>query len=384
MENFAEWYADTTPAVGRSLTFTEDDSGNFVYDESSYYPLNGIGCKDWGGVVSTNNYGFTSEISVWFKYEGGETFDFRGDDDVFVFINNKLALDLGGVHGPETGYIDVDAKAADLGLAKGTNYKLKIFQAERHETGSNFRASTSIIKVENAICPNECNYGLGQGVCDLETGGCLCCPGFTGRSCEVANQETTCPTDATYGTAAFLSDDHCYNSVLKDNSAKSDCGYPDTGTWVDSCYVVSPETITDQLRARCDSDYTNAFTQVSTTFFNETTLKCVTHTNCEPGAFVSNYNTSDNAANRICEECPDGQFAAGHNLDTCSPITDPDTCTFVVEEATKAHDTVCATEYDYMADGVLWECQHGGQRECGPVMDPNSYGTRGGPELPAN
>ena len=369
VEDFALWYADTTPAVGKTLSFTEDPSipGNFVFDESYYFPLDGLGCKDTGNMAPLNNFAFTSELSLWFNYEGGETFDFRGDDDLWVFINNKLALDLGGLHSPEEGSIDLDSLAGQLGLVIGTNYKLKLFQAERHETGSSFKASTSLIKLENAICPNECNYGSGQGVCDLDTGLCLCCPGFTGTSCQISNQETTCPTDATYGIAASVSNDHCYNTVLTADShaVKNECGYPDTGTWVDSCYVKDPGNIEAQLQSRCSSDYNNAYTQVEVNYFNATTLTCITKENCGPGFFVSNYNKTADAINRVCKECPDGEFAAGHNLNECSPITDPATCAFVVENATKAHDTVCATEYDYASDGVLWECQHGGQRECG-------------------
>jgi fibro-slime domain-containing protein len=79
-----------------------------------------------------------------FRYRGGEVFTFRGDDDVFVFVNGKLALDLGGVHGAETDTIDFDAQAGALGITVGSTYSLDVFHAERHTVESNFRIETSI------------------------------------------------------------------------------------------------------------------------------------------------------------------------------------------------------------------------------------------------
>ena len=74
----------------------------------------------------------------------GESFSFTGDDDVWVFINDILAVDIGGKHSPETASVDLDAAATKLGITKTQYYTLKMFHAERQETGSNFKATTSI------------------------------------------------------------------------------------------------------------------------------------------------------------------------------------------------------------------------------------------------
>ena len=69
---------------------------------------------------------------------------FIGDDDLWMFINGKLAIDLGGLHPPDTQTVNLDAEAANLGIVKGQVYPMDIFHAERHSTGSNFRIDTTI------------------------------------------------------------------------------------------------------------------------------------------------------------------------------------------------------------------------------------------------
>lgn len=115
----------------------------YSFASAAYFPLDGSGFDsaaddDFGS--AGHNYSFTTEIHTQFKYRGGESFTFAGDDDVWVFIANKLAIDLGGVHTPETGVVQLDS----LGLTVGQTYPFDMFQAERHRDQSNFRADTDL------------------------------------------------------------------------------------------------------------------------------------------------------------------------------------------------------------------------------------------------
>ncbi len=141
---FAQWYHDVdgvNVAVDLELELLEVAPGRYVFDSAAFFPVDGQGFGDEG---LAHNYSFTTEIHTSFRYDGGETFTFRGDDDLWLFINGRLAIDLGGLHEPATGSVDLDARAADLGLVPGGVYAMDIFQAERHTTASNFRIETTI------------------------------------------------------------------------------------------------------------------------------------------------------------------------------------------------------------------------------------------------
>jgi fibro-slime domain-containing protein len=124
------------------LPLTEATPGHFVYDNSEFFPIDGMGFGNYQAY--NHNYHFTTEIRTKFTYKGGEVFTFRGDDDVWIFVNGVLAVDLGGLHGPLEGRIDMNQFAGANGLVAGETYSMDIFQAERHTTGSNFRIETTI------------------------------------------------------------------------------------------------------------------------------------------------------------------------------------------------------------------------------------------------
>jgi fibro-slime domain-containing protein len=148
---FADWYNDregVNLATDLELQLTEDAQGTWVYDAQEFFPIDGQG---FGNEGLDHNFHFTTEIHTSFTYGGGERFTFTGDDDVWVFINGKLAIDLGGVHTPLSSTVDLDTVATEFGIARGNSYHLDVFQAERHTVASHFRMETNIKCIEPVV-----------------------------------------------------------------------------------------------------------------------------------------------------------------------------------------------------------------------------------------
>ena len=163
---FDQWYRDVANvnlSMPYAITLTEiGTSGIFEFWSNSFFPIDN---QLFGNQGRSHNYHFTYEIHTTFTYTGGETFTFTGDDDLWVFLNGKLAIDLGGVHAALSASVDLDAQAASLGLVPGNTYDFDLFFAERHTIESNFHIQTTIalvstgpvLDIKPTSCPNPLN-----------------------------------------------------------------------------------------------------------------------------------------------------------------------------------------------------------------------------------
>ncbi|MBL4590545.1 MAG: fibro-slime domain-containing protein [Phycisphaerales bacterium] len=151
-ESFSQWYRDVQGwnlSTAISLTLVRTPGTNqYVFDSAidqehgtyGFFPING---QLYGDFRADRNYHFTTEINTEFTYERGEgqVFKFTGDDDVWVYIDGRLVIDLGGLHPKRQQFLDLDR--LDW-LNDGQTYTFDIFHAERRWSGSNFRIETTL------------------------------------------------------------------------------------------------------------------------------------------------------------------------------------------------------------------------------------------------
>lgn len=142
-ETFDQWYK-TIPglnlAINKNLAMHEVEPGLYRFTDFDFFPIDAEG---FGNQGYSHNYHFTLETHLKFYYVEGGQFTFNGDDDLWIFINGKLAIDLGGVHGREQQTVHLDDIAEELGIEANNTYSFDLFFAERHSTHSAFQFETT-------------------------------------------------------------------------------------------------------------------------------------------------------------------------------------------------------------------------------------------------
>lgn len=130
-------------------------------DESGFYPLEDLGYEQPGLLTATSkvnngakNGSFTLRGESQFVYNKVSNlyFTFTGDDDVYMYINGTLALDLGGAHGRNSKTVNLnDLDATKYGLKEGQVATFTFFYMERCSDASTFGIKTNMELVQRAI-----------------------------------------------------------------------------------------------------------------------------------------------------------------------------------------------------------------------------------------
>ncbi len=163
MGNLARWFEEVEGKsknyVGSLKLNYQNEGAVFNFSQKKFYPLDEVDFSKSDTVNKDgHNHLFTMNFAIPFTalLSGEENFEIEADDDTFVFLDDKLILDMGGIHDAMVGrfiihgdgevYVSVDDENfaySGITIESGSAQNIRIFHADRDSDNSIFSVKTT-------------------------------------------------------------------------------------------------------------------------------------------------------------------------------------------------------------------------------------------------